>query len=76
MKILKELPDKGTGGMTERYDWKTLFDGQVRLLESGKDFLVPTVSMKSIIYAAAKRHKVKVTVRPINDDLAIQITDD
>jgi hypothetical protein len=72
MKILNELPDKGKGGMTEIYDWKTWFDGQVRLLESGIDFVVPTVSMKANIYAAAKRHNVKVTVRPMNGDLAIQ----
>ena len=62
--------------MTEIYDWKTWVDGQVRLLESGIDFVVPPISMKANIYAAAKRHKVKVTVRPINDDLAIQTTDD
>jgi|GEM_PF-5725443 len=71
MKILDELP-KPNSGRKEMFDWDTLFDGQVRLLEKGVDFESKTASMRSIIYLAAKRRHVQVSVRLIGDDIALQ----
>ena len=71
MKILDELP-KPNSGRKEMFDWDTLFDGQVRLLEKGVDFESKTTSMRSIIYLAAKRRNVQVSIRVIDDDIALQ----
>ena len=71
MKILDELP-KPNSGQKEMFDWDTLFDGQVRLLEKGVDFESKTTSMRSIIYLAAKRRNVQVSSRVIDDDIALQ----
>ena len=71
MKILDELP-KPNSGRKEMFDWDTLFDGQVRLLEKGVDFESKTTTMSSIIYLAAKRRNVQVSIRVIDDDIALQ----
>ena len=71
MKILDELP-KPNSGRKEMFDWDTLFDGQVRLLEKGVDFESKTTLMRSIIYLAAKRRNVQVSIRVIDDDIALQ----
>ena len=71
MKILDELPKPNTG-RKEIFDWDTLFDGQVRLLEKGVDFESKTTSMRSIIYLAAKRRNIQVSIRVIDDDIALQ----
>jgi len=71
-KILEALPAQVRLGRTERYPWADWFDGQVRLLESGIDYDAETISMKSCAYAAARRHGVKITMRTVGEDLALQ----
>ena len=54
MKILNQLPRQACG-----FDWDTLFDGQVRLLEKGVDFNCKVTSMRGNIYASARRRNLK-----------------
>ncbi len=71
-KILEVLPPQIRKGREEQYPWADWFDGQVRLLESGIDYDAETVSMKSCAYAAARRHGVKIALRTVGNDLALQ----
>jgi hypothetical protein len=71
-KFLEELPAQIRAGRAEQYPWADWFDGQVRLLESGIDYDAETDSMRSCAYAAARRHGVKIAMRTIGDDLALQ----
>ena len=71
-KLLEALPAQIRAGRTEMYPWADWFDGQVRLLESGIDYDAETVSMKSCAYAAARRHGVKIALRTVGNDLALQ----
>ena len=71
-KILEALPVQIRQGRTEQYPWTEWFDGQVRLLENGIDYDAETTSMKSCAYAAARRHGVKIALRTVGDDLALQ----
>ena len=71
-KILEALPVQIRQGRTEQYPWTEWFDGQARLLESGIDYDAETISMKSCAYAAARRHGVKIALRTVGDDLALQ----
>ena len=71
-KILEALPPQIRKGKAEQYPWADWFDGQVRLLESGIDYDAETDSMKSCAYAAARRHGVKITMRTVGEDLALQ----
>jgi len=71
-KILEVLPPQIRKGREEQYPWADWFDGQVRLLENGIDYDAETVSMKSCAYAAARRHGVKIALRTVGNDLALQ----
>ena len=71
-KLLSRLPDTIRLGRQERYPWIDWFDGQPWLLESGIDFEAATDSMRSCAYAAARRHGVKIAMRTVGNDLAIQ----
>jgi len=71
-RILEALPAQIRKGRVEQYPWADWFDGQVRLLESGIDYDAETDSMRSCAYAAARRHGVKIAMRTIGDDLALQ----
>jgi hypothetical protein len=71
-KILQTLPTQVRKGRDEQYPWADWFDGQVRLLEYGIDYEAETDSMKSCAYAAARRHGVKIALRTVGDDLALQ----
>ena len=71
MKILTELPTQSRQ-RTEKYPWADWFDGQAWLLESGVDFQAATLSMRSCAYAAARRHGVKIAMRTVGEDLALQ----
>ncbi len=67
MKILNQLPRQACG-----FDWDTLFDGQVRLLEKGVDFNCKVTSMRGNIYASARRRNLKVSLRIVGDNVAFQ----
>jgi len=71
-KILEALPPQIRRGRTEQYPWADWFDGQTWLLEQGIDYDAETESMRSCAYAAARRHGVKISLRTIGDDLALQ----
>jgi len=71
-KFLEELPAQIRAGRAEQYPWADWFDGQVRLLESGIDYDAETDSMRSCAYAAARRHGVKIAMRTVGEDLALQ----
>ena len=71
-KLLSRLPDTIRQGRQERDPWIDWFDGQPWLLESGIDFEAATDSMRSCSYAAARRHGVKIAMRTLGNDLAIQ----
>lgn len=71
-KLLEALPAQIRAGRTEMYPWADWFDGQARLLENGIDFDALPESMRSCAYAAARRHGVKISLRTIGNDLAIQ----
>ena len=71
-KLLQALPAQIRKGKPEQYPWADWFDGQARLLENGIDFDALPESMRSCAYAAARRHGVKISLRTIGDDLAIQ----
>ena len=71
-KLLQALPAQIRAGRTEMYPWADWFDGQARLLEKGIDFDALPESMRSCAYAAARRHGVKISLRTIGNDLAIQ----
>ena len=71
-KLLEALPAQIRAGRTEQYPWADWFDGQARLLENGIDFDALPASMRSCAYAAARRHGVKISLRTIGNDLAIQ----
>jgi len=71
-KILEALPVQIRKGRTEQYPWADWFDGQARLLEHGIDYDAETDSMRSCAYAAARRHGVKIAVRTVGEDLALQ----
>ena len=71
-KFLEELPPQIREGRTEQYPWADWFDGQARLLESGIDYVAVTDSMRSCAYAAARRHGVKIAMRTVGEDLALQ----
>jgi hypothetical protein len=44
----------------EKYPWKKWFDGSVWLIKQDEDFDVDIESMRSAVYMAAARHKLKV----------------
>lgn len=44
----------------EKYPWKKWFDGSVWVLKQGEDFDVDIESMRSAVYMAASRYKIKV----------------
>ena len=71
-KLLQALPAQIRAGRTEQYPWADWFDGQARLLENGIDFDALPEGMRSCAYAAARRHGVKISLRTIGNDLAIQ----
>ena len=71
-KILEVLPPQIRKGREEQYPWADWFDGQAWLLESGIDFQAATLSMRSCAYAAARRHGVKIAMRTVGEDLALQ----
>ena len=71
-RILEALPPQVRKGREEQYPWADWFDGQAWLLESGIDFEAATDSMRSCAYAAARRHGVKIAMRTLGNDLAIQ----
>ena len=71
-KLLEALPAQIRAGRTEMSPWADWFDGQARLLENGIDFDALPESMRSCAYAAARRHGVKISLRTIGNDLAIQ----
>jgi len=71
-KILEVLPPQIRKGREERYPWADWFDGRARLLENGMDYDAETISMKSCAYAAARRHGVKIALRTVGNDLALQ----
>ena len=71
-RILEALPPQVRKGREEQYPWADWFDGQAWLLEQGIDYDAETVSMRSCAYAAARRHGVKIAMRTIGDDLALQ----
>ena len=71
-KILEVLPPQIRKGREEQYPWADWFDGQAWLLENGVDFDALPESMRSCAYAAARRHGVKISLRTIGNDLAIQ----
>ena len=71
-KLLEALPAQIRKGKAEQYPWADWFDGQARLLENGIDFDALPESMRSCAYAAARRHGVKISLRTIGNDIAIQ----
>ena len=71
-KLLSRLPDMIRQGRQEQYPWADWFDGQAWLLEQGIDYDAETDSMRSCAYAAARRHGVKISLRTIGEDLALQ----
>ena len=71
MRILTELPAP-TRNKAEKYPWAEWLDGTPRLLEKGVDYDCGTEGLRSGAYAAARRHAVKILVRTIGDDLALQ----
>lgn len=71
-KLLEALPAQIRAGRTEQYPWADWFDGQAWLLENGIDFDALPESMRSCAYAAARRHGVKISLRTIGNDIAIQ----
>ena len=71
-KLLEALPAQIRAGRTEQYPWADWFDGQTWLLAQGIDYDAATESMRSCAYAAARRHGVKIALRTIGDDLALQ----
>ena len=71
-KLLEALPAQIRAGRTEQYPWADWFDGQARLLENGIDFDALPESMRSCAYAAARRHGVKISLRTLGTDIAIQ----
>ena len=71
-KLLEALPAQIRAGRTEMYPWADWFDGQARLLENGIDFDALPESMRSCAYAAARRHGVKISLRTLGNDIAIQ----
>jgi len=71
MRVLIELPAP-TRRKAEKYPWTEWFDGTPRLFEQGVDYEGTTAGFRSCAYAAARRHAVKIMVRTIGDDLAVQ----
>ena len=71
-RILEALPPQVRKGREEQYPWADWFDGQAWLLEQGIDYDAETDSMRSGAYAAARRYGVKISVRTIGEDLALQ----
>ena len=71
-RILEALPAQIRKGRAEQYPWTDWFDGQAWLLEKGIDYDAEADSMRSCAYAAARRHGVKIALRTVGDDLALQ----
>ena len=55
-----------------RYDWDRLFDGNVWELKEGQDFTTDVKTIRSSVYAAARRHDVQVRTQVEGDNLVLQ----
>lgn len=72
-KIINEWPVASY--RAESYDWDTWFDGQVRILTYGIDFMTEVSGFRSTIYQAANRRpgiKVRIHSYPGDQRLAVQ----
>lgn len=77
MKAIKQLPPKNNGGTYQggtvpEVDWDKVTNGQPWLATKGQDFNCATRTFASRLYQAARRHKMQVAVRLLDNSVAFQ----
>jgi hypothetical protein len=77
MKRLQQLPPKNNGGTYKggavpEVDWDKLVKGGVWLAHRGTDFNCATRTFASRLYQAARRHRMTVAVRLLDNAVAFQ----
>lgn len=65
---------KSNRGREEQYPFDDWFDGALWRLSRGEDFAVTPASLRSTIYAAAKRRGVRVETRIVGGVLLVKRT--
>lgn len=72
MKKVDELPPNLRGGGETKYDYDTLFDGNVWCMERGEDFEVKPNAVGGALRAAAKRRGVSATIAIRGDQVFVK----
>jgi hypothetical protein len=73
--ILEEFPPRvRRGQQAKKYDWDSLFDGQIWQLARGEDFDSKPISMRQVAYreAASRDIRVRISMNTEAETVTIQ----